>query len=334
MSTPVPGSPGDVTARGLAGYDTAEQDPVAPEASGAWEAPPTAGWRRAAAGAAVAVTIVAALGAAALAGRWTAPAVRAPENPVDIGFSRDMKVHHAQGVQMALTEYGRTDDGSLRYLAFDIATSQQAQLGMMSGWLQLWGANQSSSGPRMAWMGRPHTGPMPGMATAEQVAALQTLPVATADEQFLRLMIRHHQGALPMAAHARDQASTPQVREFAGSMYDVQLAEINQMQQVLQGRGLAPEPPTTAAPDPATGHHGAPSAPGTGVFPDPSAPAAAGHGQHTLAAAPAGSSAPAPAAAPPSAAVPASPGDDQAGSDPGSGPDPADGVGAPGPVAH
>ena len=246
--------------------------------------PPVRGLRRTMVGLALAVTVLALLGVAVLAGRWTAPAVRPPSNPVDIGFSQDMQVHHAQGVRMALTEYQRTRDGSLRYLAFDIATSQQAQLGVMTGWLQLWGANQSSTGPKMAWMGQPHTGPMPGMATAPQVASLRTLPVPSADEQFLRLMIRHHQGALPMAAHARDNASTPQLREFAGTMHDVQLAEITQMQQKLQDRGLAREPDTLpgahAAPPTGAGHGEhvppAPTDPVTPAAPGPAAPAGSG----------------------------------------------------------
>ena len=40
---------------------------------------------------------------------------------------------------------------------------------------------------------------MSGMATEAQVLALQTLPIAQATEQYLRLMVRHHRGALPMA---------------------------------------------------------------------------------------------------------------------------------------
>ena len=54
----------------------------------------------------------------------------------DAGFARDMTDHHAQAVEMALIAYQRTEDEAVRLLAYDIATSQQAQIGMMAGWLE------------------------------------------------------------------------------------------------------------------------------------------------------------------------------------------------------
>lgn len=71
----------------------------------------------------------------------------------DAAFLRDMSVHHAQAVQMSWLLHDRTSDGGMRYLTYDIATGQQGQIGMMSGWLSDWGLNQTdSSQPRMAWM--------------------------------------------------------------------------------------------------------------------------------------------------------------------------------------
>lgn len=64
-----------------------------------------------------------------------------------------MSAHHAQAVEMSWVLHDRTTDGGMRYLTYDIATSQQAQIGMMSGWLSDWGLNQTdTSQPRMAWM--------------------------------------------------------------------------------------------------------------------------------------------------------------------------------------
>lgn len=71
----------------------------------------------------------------------------------DAGFLRDMSAHHAQAVQMSWVLHDRTGDSGMRYLTYDIATGQQGQIGMMSGWLTDWGLNQTdSSRPRMAWM--------------------------------------------------------------------------------------------------------------------------------------------------------------------------------------
>lgn len=45
--------------------------------------------------------------------------------------------------------------------------TQQAQIGQMQGWLNVWGSPIASIEPAMAWMEMPTTDPMPGMATLE-----------------------------------------------------------------------------------------------------------------------------------------------------------------------
>jgi uncharacterized protein (DUF305 family) len=172
-------------------------------------------------------------------GRGTADAVARVDDAVDIGFARDMKVHHAQAVQMSAVLHRRSSDPALSYLALDILTTQQGQIGIMTGWLDLWRHTQTSTGPAMTWMG--HEGPMPGMATSEQIAGLERLPVAAMEEQFLRLMIRHHQGAVPMAAYAAEHATSEDVALLARSMEQGQNSEIELMQGMLAERGLPAE---------------------------------------------------------------------------------------------
>ncbi|MFI9597012.1 DUF305 domain-containing protein [Nonomuraea sp. NPDC052265] len=81
---------------------------------------------------------------------------------VEAGFARDMQAHHAQVVQLALIIRDRTTDREVRTLAYDLATTQQQQIGQMYAWLDMWGLSQAAPGPRMAWM---RQGPqnMPGM---------------------------------------------------------------------------------------------------------------------------------------------------------------------------
>ncbi len=83
---------------------------------------------------------------------------------------------------------------------------------------------------------------MPGMATEEEIRSLDTLPVPAMTEQYLRLMIRHHQGALPMAQYAAENAGRSDVVTFASSMNAGQASEIDLMQDMLAERGLEPEP--------------------------------------------------------------------------------------------
>jgi uncharacterized protein (DUF305 family) len=177
-----------------------------------------------------------------LLGRGMGEASARVDDPVDVGFAQDMKVHHAQAVAMSAIVHDRSEDPEVVALALDILTTQQAQIGMMSGWLDQWGQTQAVSGTTMAWMGDDHSGPMPGMASAEELASLRTLPAGQLEEQFLRLMLHHHAGALPMAGYAAEQASNPALARLAGGMVSGQQAEIDLMQDMLAARGHDPEP--------------------------------------------------------------------------------------------
>jgi uncharacterized protein (DUF305 family) len=85
-----------------------------------------------------------------------------PDNDsAEAGFARDMIVHHGQAVQMAEIIRDKTKSAAIRLLASDISLSQQGQIGIMQGWLQVRGLPVSGSEPAMAWMGHPTEGLMP-----------------------------------------------------------------------------------------------------------------------------------------------------------------------------
>ncbi len=175
-----------------------------------------------------------------LAGFWLGRAQGPAADSVDVGFARDMSVHHEQAVQMSALIYDRTEDEAIKSLAFDILTTQHGQIGIMNGWLDAWGMPWTSAGPQMAWMGHPTTGLMPGMATAEQMNALRAAHGHEADVIFLQLMIPHHVSGVEMARHAADHAQYETVRLMAQSMVTAQDLEIAYMQELLQGKGEAP----------------------------------------------------------------------------------------------
>jgi uncharacterized protein (DUF305 family) len=176
------------------------------------------------------------------------------EDSVDAGFSRDMARHHLQGVEMANLVPQRSQDPAVRTLAFDISSTQTNQAGRMQGWLSLWGLPLSGGQP-MAWMGADggHAGHdtsmdmgssalMPGMATEGELANLRSLSGPAFDVEFLRLMIRHHQGGKDMAQYAADHASEPAVRDLARSILQSQTAETTLMAGMLTARGGTPLP--------------------------------------------------------------------------------------------
>ncbi|MCR2810343.1 MULTISPECIES: DUF305 domain-containing protein [unclassified Microbacterium] len=172
----------------------------------------------------------------------------------EAGFARDMQVHHAQAVEMAMQIYRTTEDTELRTLAYDIATGQSAQRGEMFDWLVQWGLPQAGE-PLMSWMadadgghsGHGGTGSEPlseaelsagmGMATDAQLAQLRTASGTEADCLFLELMIRHHEGAIPMAEAILQRGSVPRVLTVATSMKNGQTAEIDAMQSIQRRLG-------------------------------------------------------------------------------------------------
>ncbi|MBV9454469.1 MAG: DUF305 domain-containing protein [Rubrobacter sp.] len=153
-----------------------------------------------------------------------------------------MMVHHAQAVQMAETVRKRTNSEEIRVLATDVVLTQQAEIGQMRGWLDVWGlpAAGGATGSAMAWMGHPSTGTMPGMATPEDLARLQQASPEEADEQFLRLMIPHHQAAVVMAEAILERSDRPEVQRLAQKIIASQQEEIRGMQALLQRKGLSP----------------------------------------------------------------------------------------------
>jgi uncharacterized protein (DUF305 family) len=151
----------------------------------------------------------------------------------EAGFARDMIVHHGQAVQMAEIVRDRTNSDAIRLLAADISLTQQAQVGIMQGWLGVWGLPIGSSEPVMAWMGHPTDGLMPGMAAPDEIDRLSKLPPERADVLFLRLMIAHHEAAIPMAQAILKRTDEPEVSHLASSIIGSQKAEIENMKAMV-----------------------------------------------------------------------------------------------------
>jgi len=188
-------------------------------------------------------------------GRLTAPTAPLPPTTTsaEAGFARDMQTHHQQAVEMAMMIRSITVDPDVLVLSYDITTSQAQQAGQMFGWLSVWGLPQSPPEPAMTWMARPaldgtthghESGdaeasahvpgePMPGLATAEQLAALRAAGGEAADELFLELMIAHHEGGVEMAQALLDRSENDVAVSLARGILVSQQGEIDLMRQLL-----------------------------------------------------------------------------------------------------
>lgn len=87
-----------------------------------------------------------------------------------------------------------------------------------------------------AGAGSAGSGPMMGMATPQQIEALQQATGRDAERLFLELMIAHHKGGVAMARAALERAERAEVHTLAAAINTAQAAEINQLQQLLDQR--------------------------------------------------------------------------------------------------
>ncbi|MEV4534587.1 DUF305 domain-containing protein [Asanoa sp. NPDC049518] len=163
---------------------------------------------------------------------------------VEAGFARDMSSHHAQAVEMGMLAHGRSDDPDVRTLGGDIALTQHGQIGIMQTWLRDWDLLPTGEQPRMAWMatheGHAADGPMPGMATQEEMTRLRTATGRDFDVLFGQLMLRHHLGGIVMADAALAQSDDEDVHWLAESMKSAQQSEIGALTQLLERKGAKP----------------------------------------------------------------------------------------------
>lgn len=148
-------------------------------------------------------------------------------------FALQMIPHHAQAVELAGILERRAADENLRYFVQDVAQTQQAQIAQMRGWLPLWRqltiGFERPSPPAAAAM---------GMASVQEVAELLALQGRAAETRFLQLMIRHHQGALPMIEQGLAEVKTQGLpRRLIEAMGKSQAGEIRSMERWLQERG-------------------------------------------------------------------------------------------------
>ncbi|WP_290713727.1 MULTISPECIES: DUF305 domain-containing protein [Gordonia] len=201
-----------------------------------------------------AVTLLAVTAIALIAGIMLRPVIidddhgaAALLSTVEVGFLQDMSAHHQQALSMAqLIDRPGVDDG-VRSLARQIRVAQANEIGTMTGWLLL--ADQPLVNPApMSWMtrygttggmhdhGAAHT-TMPGMATADDLSALASLPPAAAATRFLQLMQRHHYGGIAMAQDLVAQVPDGLTRQLARSMIGTQSKETGLMGTMLTQRG-------------------------------------------------------------------------------------------------
>lgn len=159
-------------------------------------------------------------------------------NEADVAFASDMLQHHAQALSMVDLTAGRPLDPEVQQLAESIREAQGPEIETFTDWLTAWG------GEVPATM-RDHTNAhdmgdmddkdadMPGMTSAEDLAALEESSDAEFQDRWLEMMVEHHTGAVEMAESEQQDGRYQPAIELAGTIEDAQSAEIDTMSELL-----------------------------------------------------------------------------------------------------
>ncbi len=139
----------------------------------------------------------------------------------DVMFAEMMIPHHEQAIVMSDIALSNTTNPQVLELANQIKDAQAPEIEIMKSWPGV---------DSMAHMGHM----MDGMLSDSEIEALRAATGAEFDRLFLEGMIKHHEGAIEMAADVIDSKSA-EVAELAKAIIVAQEAEIARMRELLAG---------------------------------------------------------------------------------------------------
>ncbi len=157
----------------------------------------------------------------------------------DVGFCKDMGVHHMQALVMCQRVLGRDTGGAVQAAAAEVLQNQAIEIGMMQAWLADWGESTVPPTIVMGWMGANDgagmpVAMMPGYASNDELLELSQLEGSDRGKRWLELMRAHHVGGVTMATRAMELASSEKVIRLATGQVKVQSYEIYQYDLMLE----------------------------------------------------------------------------------------------------
>lgn len=152
-------------------------------------------------------------------------------NAADVAFAKGMIPHHRQAVEMADLAPSRAGSAEVKQLAEQIKKAQDPEIRTLSGWLTSWGEQVPAEGATdHSAHGADGAG---GMMTAEEMEQLGKASGQAFDTAFMRLMIKHHEGAVAMARTEKADGAFPDAKTMADAIITSQTAEIEKMNSLL-----------------------------------------------------------------------------------------------------
>ncbi|GII81626.1 lipoprotein [Sphaerisporangium rufum] len=181
-------------------------------------------------------------GAPGEAGRTAAPGERLGRSPAgpsaaDVRFAERMIPHHRQALEMAGLAAGRGAGAGVQAICRRIMAAQRPEVDLMTRWLRALGreapAGHQGHGAGADGAGADGAaGDGYGMASPAEMARLRAARGAAFDALLLDLMIRHHQGAVRMAAEELAGGTDQTLRTMARDVASGQRVEVDRMRRL------------------------------------------------------------------------------------------------------
>ncbi|SCK26580.1 MULTISPECIES: DUF305 domain-containing protein [Streptomyces] len=162
-------------------------------------------------------------------GASSASASQSGHSAADIAFAKGMIPHHRQAVKMADLAPSRAGSAEVKKLADEIKKAQDPEIKTLSGWLTTWGEQVPAEGA----MDHSVHGAGSGMMTPEEMDKLKASSGKAFDTAFMKMMIKHHEGAVAMAKTEKADGSFPEAKTMADAIITSQTAEIARMNDLL-----------------------------------------------------------------------------------------------------
>jgi uncharacterized protein (DUF305 family) len=158
-------------------------------------------------------------------------------NQADVDFASNMIQHHAQALEMVDLTMDRQLDPELAELTEQIRAAQAPEIERMADWLEEWDQPVPETSRDHANAHGDEDGgmdmDMPGMMTADDMAALEEASDEEFRDMWLQMMIEHHEGAVAMAEEEVENGEAPEAISLAKEIIAAQNEEISTMQEML-----------------------------------------------------------------------------------------------------
>ncbi|MGH3344131.1 MAG: DUF305 domain-containing protein [Carbonactinosporaceae bacterium] len=147
----------------------------------------------------------------------------------DMDFAIAMQGHHQQAIRMASMVHERSDHPKIEDLAQQITRTQAPEVDLFARWIRTW-AKRGATMPAHTHESVDHG---PGTMSDAAMMRLDRSSGVRFDRMFLKMMIRHHAGAVEMAGTEIAKGESRGARTLAKEIKRSQADEIETMRRLL-----------------------------------------------------------------------------------------------------